>query len=220
MCYAEKENTNKENQPILCYPHCVWLCWHLQSWSQCQPASLVFCQPQSQKAGLALGRQCHGAALCIFSHCQASPVPHTQRGTQMVPKGAQGEGLGDVGSRHPPALVHNSFWLRAGRTGSLVSQSHPAVPERDKPTAHTIPCFFHRFCVSISVELTNNSNMNIIHCIWAGVMSGREGIKSSKRLAGSAPARAGEGCWEGDERLRAHTIPTRASGTQPHFRAA
>lgn len=120
----------------------------------------------------------------------------------------------------PPALVTNSFQLCAGRTGSLVSQSHPAGPEQDKPAAHTVPCFFHRFCVSISMELMNNSNMNIIHCIWAGVMSDREEIKSSKRLGGSAPARAGEGWREGDERLRAHTIPTRASDTRPHFRAA
>lgn len=151
---------------------------------------------------------------------QASPEPRTQRGTQTVPKGAQGEGLGLCRFLAPPALLHNSFLLRAGRTGSLVSQSHPAGPGRDEPTAHTVPCFFHRFCVSISMELMNNSNMNIIHCIWAGVMSDRGEIKSSKRLAGSAPARAGEGWWEGDDRLRAHTIPTRASDTQPHFRAA
>lgn len=108
--------------------------------------------------------------------------------------------------------------LLPGRTGSLVSQSHPAGAERDERAAHTVPCFFHRFGVSISMELMNNSNMNIIHCIWAGVVSDRGGIKSSKRLEGSAPARAGEGWWEGDERLRAHTIPARASDTQPHSR--
>lgn len=135
-----------------------------------------------------------------------------------MPKGAHGEGMGLCWFLAPPALVHNSFLLLAGSL-LLVSQSHPAGPERDEPAAHTVPCFFHRFCVSISMELMNNSNMNIIHCIWAGVMSDREEIKSSKRLAGSGPARAGEGWWEGDERLRAHTIPTRTSGTQPNFRA-
>lgn len=218
-CVMQRKKIS-ENQPILCYLHCVWLCWGLQSWSQCQPVSLVLCQtvslvscqPQRQGwhwAGSAMG-------LCSASSRTAKPAPcHAPRGdTEMVPKRAQREFLA------PPALAHNSFLLHAGRTGSLVSQSHPAGPEWDKPPAHTVPCFFHRFCVSISTELMNNSNMNIIHCIWAGVMSDREEIKSSKRLAGSGPARAGEGWWEGDERLRAHTIPTRASDTQPHFRAA
>lgn len=75
-----------------------------------------------------------------------------------------------------------------------MSPSCPTAPEQDEPSTRTVPCFFHRFCVSISTELMNNSNMNIIHCIWAGVISGREEIKSSKRLEGLAPA---EGQWVG-----------------------
>lgn len=153
----------------------------------------------------------------------AKPAPcHTPRGElRWSPRGLKGKGWGMlVLGTLQPWFTTPSGSVQAGQAAWCPKATPPAVPERDKPTAHTVPCFFHRFCVSISMELTNNSNMNIIHCIWAGVMSGREGIKSSKRLAGSAPARAGEGCWEGDERLRAHTIPTRASGTQPHFRAA
>lgn len=73
-----------------------------------------------------------------------------------------------------------------------MSPSCLTAPEQDEPATRTIPCFFHRFCMSISMELMNNSNMNIIHCIWAGVISGRVEIKSSKRLASPAPA---EGRW-------------------------
>lgn len=210
MCYAEKENIGKSAHFVLSS-----LCLALLGFAELVPVpASVPCLLPAPKAGLALGRQCYGAVLCIYPHCQASPMPCTQRGHRDGPQ------KGSEGIPAPPALAHNSFLLHAGRTGSLVSQSHPAGPEWDKPPAHTVPCFFHRFCVSISTELMNNSNMNIIHCIWAGVMSDREEIKSSKRLAGSGPARAGEGWWEGDERLRAHTIPTRASDTQPHFRAA
>lgn len=50
------------------------------------------------KAGLALGRQCYGAVLCIFLHCQASPMPHTQRGTQTVPEGLKERCWGYAGS--------------------------------------------------------------------------------------------------------------------------
>lgn len=216
MLYAEKGNIRKSAHFVLSP-----LCLALLGFTELVPVSAsVPCVLPAPKAGLALGRRFSGVVLCVFPHCQASPVPRTQRGTEMVPKWAQGERMGVCWLLAPPALVQYCFLLLAGRTGSLVSQSHPAGPERDKPAVHTVPCFFHRFCVSISTELMNNSNMNIIHCIWAGVMSDREEIKSSKRLAGSGPARAGEGWWESDERLRAHTIPTRASDTQPRFRAA
>lgn len=122
-------------------------------------------------------------------------------GLQRGPRGRVGRML-LPGSFQPPACSAQAAPaapVLAGEagSGSPVSLSHPAIPERDELAAHTLPCFFHRFCVSISMELMNNSNMNIIHCIWAGVISGREEIKSSKRLAGSPPARASRGAVGG-----------------------
>lgn len=187
----------------------------------------VPCQLRGQ--GLALGRRCHGAGHCLLHAPTPSPSSAMHRGgntagLQQGPRDPAGRML-VPGSLQPRAqsspvshLLPAGRWQRRrlrhrqGRQGpaaprpraaprSLSGTSRPRTP---------VPCFFHRFCVSISTELMNNSNMNIIHSIWAGVISGREEIKSSKRLVGSSPARASRGAVRGRRAALGSHHPTPA----------
>lgn len=82
----------------------------------------------------------------------------------------------------------------------------------------------------MSTELTNSSNMTIIHCIWAGGIAGRQQIKSSKRpgwrlrlLPEPAEGRWVGGWVGGREESGSGLTPSHpgaAAGTQPCFEVA
>lgn len=118
-----------ENHPDLLYPT-----WGLHRQPLCQfPLSLA------PRAGLALGWQCHGTALCLL-HMPLHQLRAMHReGKQPVSNGPREAGLGNAGSRllsasHLRQLRH---WQR--RSQSPLSPhvpEPPAVPERDDPAAH------------------------------------------------------------------------------------
>lgn len=237
MCYTEKGHIEKSARSALS-PLCLALLGFAKLVPM--PASIPL-SPASPKGRAGIG-QAMPRCWVLPSPC-TYPEPalcHALRGERSRST-MRPEGLGqeDVGSQLLPAAgVYQPHFTPparsaqaapvapalAGEAGasSPASPSHPAVPERDKPATRTVPCFFHRFCVSISMELMNNSNMNIIHSIWARVISGREEIKSSKRLVGSSPARASRGAVGGRRTALGLTPshPGAATRTQLRFQVA
>lgn len=116
--------------------------------------------------------------------------------------GQRWHGAGDGWHRCRKQPHGVSPWMKQPRGRGEPRRTPPAPPRGPEATHGTwagrgsrarraLPCFFQRFCASISTELMNSSTMRVIHCIWAAGVEGRREIRASERLPGSPPAPAG-----------------------------